>query len=129
MAMPFRQKEPATSSKPKSSMSFQMVDLGLPCNGISKYSTKIMNEKEVMLEDRRKTPDAVPKMKLMMKKKHKREASRPKAKRKAMPKPKMSMSLQRVELGIPRGGISKYSTKIINEKMAMLEERRNVHEH
>ncbi len=39
----------------------------------------------------------------------------PKAKPKAMPKPKpkMSMSLQRVQLGIPRREISKYSTKFL----------------
>ena len=69
--------------KPKSSMSFQMVDFGLPNNGISKYSTKIINEKKAILTDRRKTPDPSP-----SKGYHKREASRP------WPKPKSSRSFQ-----------------------------------
>ncbi len=115
------------------------MELGLPNGGISEYSTKIINEKKAILTDRRKTPNPSP-----PKGYHKREAEASRPWPKPAPKPKSSMSFQvgplfenkicaisnhyvfvkRVELGLPNNGISKYSTKIINEKKAILTDRR-----
>ena len=94
------------------SKSYQMVDFGLPNGGISKYSTTIMNEKKAILEDRRKTPEAPSSY-------HKRSADPSK-----YYKPSSSYSTQSVNLGLPNGGISKYTTSIKNEKVAILADRR-----
>ncbi len=67
----------------------QRVELGLPNGGISKYSTKIINEKKAILTDRRKTPNPSP-----PKGYHKREAEASRPWPKPAPKPKSSMSFQ-----------------------------------
>ncbi len=97
----------------------QKVELGLPNGGISKYSTEIINERKAILTDRRKTPNPSP-----SKGYHKREAEASRPWPKPAPKPKSSKSTQYVKLGIPKPGISEYRTTIINEKKAILEDRR-----
>jgi len=120
----------AKAKPKKSSYSVQEVDFGVGGNGISKYRTEIINESQVNLEDRRKTPEPQPKKKQEPSKhKYKREAEAgasggapkpwPKPQPKPQPKPKSSMSYQEVELTLPGDGISRYSTKIINEKKAI----------
>ncbi len=100
---PHKREASRPQPKPKSSKSTQEVNFGVPAPGISSYKTTIVNEKQAILEDRRKSWP------------HKREASRPQPK---------SKSVQEVNFGVPAPGISSYKTTIINAQQANLEDRR-----